>query len=216
MSWREYWAANHAAQPKYDQFLYNGCYVGCGAVAWGILFGWADRQADLGNIYWAPRFGIYRQNGGLGANVMAPVSMDEGVKNMIREIRNHIGTFCFGNSGPTIPWNMSKARRYLAERTFTRLDTNFNIFGIYTDRLRDITIRSIVNRKTPVVIGTGFLNHYPVAYGYRLRTRTVRRCRIFCWDRTVTDREFYVNQGWGGRGNAWIAAYTWFAGEIFP
>jgi hypothetical protein len=31
----------------------------------------------------------------------------------------------------------------------------------------------------------------------------------------VTDRWFYVNQGWGG-GNDWVEAGTWFAASIYP
>jgi hypothetical protein len=44
----------------------------------------------------------------------------------------------------------------------------------------------------------------------------VRTCVIWCWDEVVYDRWFYVNQGWGGSGNEWIQASTWFAGSIFP
>jgi len=44
----------------------------------------------------------------------------------------------------------------------------------------------------------------------------VRKCVDFCWNETVYDRFFYVNQGWGGAGNDWVAASTWFAGEIHP
>ena len=45
MSWTYYWAPG--SQPAYWQFDYNGCPVGCGPVAWGMLFGWADEQAAM-------------------------------------------------------------------------------------------------------------------------------------------------------------------------
>ena len=32
----------------------------------------------------------------------------------------------------------------------------------------------------------------------------------------VYDRCFYLNQGWGGSGNEWITASTWYSGEIYP
>jgi hypothetical protein len=32
----------------------------------------------------------------------------------------------------------------------------------------------------------------------------------------VTDRWFYVNQGWGGGGNDWVEAGTWLAASIYP
>ncbi len=217
MSWTYYWASGgHSAQPRYNQFDYQGCAVGCGGVAWAMLFGWADRQAATGNAYWAPRWGLYRNNGGRGSNAVAPLSMDNGVRNMIREIRNDIGTFCITGSGATFPWDMHKARNYLRGRTGTTLGTHYNVFGIHKSSLRNLARNSIRDRSTPAIIGTGWLSHYPVAYGYAWQRRIVRKCFIFCWNKTVYDRYFYVNQGWGGSGNCWINASTWFAGQIYP
>ena len=89
--------------------------------------------------------------------------------------------------------------------------------GICEDGLRDKAIASIVNRHTPAIIGTGWLSHYPLAFGYATQQRTVRKCFIFCWDETVTDRFFYVNQGWGGGGAGdWVEASTWFCGQLYP
>ena len=218
MSWTYHWAGGgHAAQPAYNQFQNGSCLVGCGAVAWGMLFGWGDRQAESGtNAYWRPRNGLYRQGGGRGNNAVAPLTMDDGVRNMIRELRGQIGTFCAGNSGATPPWSMDGAWRYLNGRTGTRQVCHWNILGISEDRLRNHAIASIRDRRTPAIIGTGWLSHYPLAYGYAWRRRVVRRCFIFCWNDEVTDRWFYVNQGWGGSGNDWVEASTWFAGEIYP
>ncbi len=218
MSWNYYWASGGSSQqPAYYQFIYGSCYVGCGPVAWAMLFGWADYQAGHGNAYWAPRFGIYRQNGGYGADVVAPLSQDAGVTNMIKEINGYVHTFCSGNSGATCPWDMPEAWRYLNGRTGAYLNTHWNSIGWCEDRLRNYVINSIVNRHTPAVIGTGWLSHYPMAFGYAWQRRVIRHCFIACWDEVVYDRCFYVNQGWG-RGGAgdWIEAKTWFAGELYP
>jgi hypothetical protein len=218
MAWNFYWAAGGgSAQPAYDQFTYSGCEVGCGPVAWAMLFGWADRQAATGNAYWAPRTGIYRQNGGRGADAVAPLTQDAGVRNMIVELHNDVGTFCAFGSGATAPWTMPGAWQYLNGRTGARLRADWNSVGIHEDGLRDRAIDSIVNRRTPAVIGTGWLSHYPLAFGYAWQRRTVRHCFIWCWDDVVTDRCFYVNNGWGGGGaGEWIDASTWFAGQLFP
>ncbi|HZM30816.1 MAG TPA: hypothetical protein VFB77_10035 [Acidimicrobiales bacterium] len=181
-----------------------------------MLFGWADRQAGSGNAYWAPRWGLYRQNGGYGADVLAPIGQDQGVRNVIQEIRGYVGTFCIGDSGATFPWDMVDGWRYLSGRSGTSLRAGWNSLGIHQDWLRDRARDSIKYRGTPAVIGTGWLSHYPMAYGYAYQERTVRYCVIFCWTDTVYDRWFYVNQGWGGSGNEWVSASTWFAGEIFP
>ena len=218
MTWTYYWASGgHSAQTLYNQFDHAGCAVGCGPVAWGMLFGWADRQAEGGtNAYWAPRWGLYRQDGGRGFNELAPVSMTEGIRNVVRELHGQVGTFCAFGSGATWPWEMVDAVAYLSGRTFTRLEAHWNSIGWHEDGLRNYARNSIRDRGTPAVIGTGWLNHYPLAYGYAWQTRIVRRCFIFCWDEEVYDRWFYVNQGWGGSGNDWVEAGTWFAGEIYP
>ncbi len=221
-AWNFFWAGNHGDQRAYtqmhksDSVNTSSCYSGCGGTAWAMLFGWADNQAAEGNGYWAPRWGLYRQNGGKGSNAVAPSDMQPGVKNMTWEIRNDIGTWCAGNSGPTFPWDMDQATDYLNGRTGTKLSTHYNSVGIHESRLRNYARNSIVDRDTPAIIGTGWLNHYPLAYGYAWRSRTVRKCFIVCWNETQYNRSFYVNQGWGGSGDGWVSSGTWFAGEIRP
>ena len=218
MTWNYYWAAGGgSAQPAYYQFDYNGCAVGCGPVAWAMLFGWADHQAGTGNSYWSGRTGIYRRNGGRGADAVAPLSQDAGVRNMIVELHNDVHTFCWFGSGATAPWDMPGAWQYLNGRTGAGMRSDWNSLGIHEDGIRDRAIDSIVNRHTPAVIGIGWLTHYPLAFGYAWQRRTVRHCFIWCWDDTVTDRCFYVNEGWGGGGaGEWVSAGTWFAGQLFP
>jgi len=217
--WHYFWAGTHGDQRLYNQMSSSdpqnpsGCYSGCGATAWAMLFGWADNQAASGNAYWAPRWGLYRVNGGYGADAVAPQYWDTGVKNMIWEIRQRIGTFCAFGSGATAPWDMSGAAGYLTNRSGTRLYTNYNALGISTSGLRERARDSIIDHNTPAIIGTGWLNHYPLAYGYAWRSR--QSCFLW-WCSTDYSRWFYVNQGWGGNGNGWVSASTWFAGRIRP
>jgi len=115
------------------------------------------------------------------------------------------------------PTPESRARStHLSGRTGTRLETHYNIAGIHETRLRDYARDSIKYRDTPAVIGTNYFEHYCLAFGYAYQERIVRHCVIVCWDEVVYDRSFFVNQGWGGSGNEWITASTWFAGEIYP
>lgn len=233
-SWSTWMAGAAQQQRLYDQIdsgdwpNWTNCYSGCGATAWAMLFGWADLRASEGDPYWGPRWGLYRQNGDKAPSPdeVAPETMTTGVRNMIWDIRSHIGTFCFAptGAGPTLPGSMKKAAQYFVGRTGTRLKTQHSRFGISWASFRKATINHIIERKTPVVIGTGWLSHYPLAYGYRYRSRPVEICYTngqrpweqICTNTLAYHQEFMVNQGWGGNDNGWIRAKTWFVGEIFP
>jgi hypothetical protein len=224
--WSTWSAGTSLDQPRYDQIPPrtgpnpNDCFSGCGATAWAMLFGWADRQAEPGrNPRWAGRTGIYRAGGGRTGVAVAPTTQDAGVEAMTMEIRRNIGSYCvrpFSDASPTNPWDMGNAWRYLDGRTGTRLSASWidPIFGNKADDLK----RSIVERGTPAVMGTGFFEHYPLAWRYREQSRRVCRLDIFgcIWWETEHNRQFYVNQGWGGEGNGWVGYKSWFVGEIFP
>ncbi len=221
--WTFFWAGNGNDQRQYGQIPANtapntsGCTSGCGPTAWAMLFGWADNQAALGNPAWVGRNGIYRQNGGYGADAVAPQFRDAGVSNMTWEIRQRVGTFCAFGNGPTFPWNMDSAQGYLTNRSYASISTHYNVVGWHEDRLRNYARDSIVYRRTPAIIGTGWLTHYPLAYGYAWTSRRIRRCFLWhCWYDTEYAHSFYVNQGWPGASNnfAWVSAGTWFAGEL--
>ncbi|HEY88418.1 MAG TPA: hypothetical protein G4N98_01610 [Thermoflexia bacterium] len=225
-SWAWYWAWNGTNdQRDYWQIAAHtspnttSCPSGCGATAWAMLFGWADYQAENSAwSYWQARTGLYLQDGGYGTNVRAPTTMDAGVTKMTWELRNRIGTWCIAGSAPTFPWRMKRAANYFSGRTGTRLVTHYSSVGITWSSLRVHARDSILYRKTPAIIGTGWLKHYPLAYGYQWWSKRVKRCiPFYCWHTTVYNRMFWVNQGWGnGYGNGWIPASTWFAGEIYP
>lgn len=220
-SWRFWDAGSDADQRLYRQMSANsspntsGCASGCGGTAWSMLIGWADNQASLGNPRWSGRWGLYRQNGGRGSNAVAPRQMDSGVRTMTWEIRNDIDTWCAFGQGATFPWDMDEVSGYLSGRTGATASTHYNVLGIHEDRLRDRAINSIKNG-TPVIIGTGWLKHYPLAYKYKERSRRTRACAVCWWKKTEYQRSFYVNQGWGGSSNGWVNAGTWFTGELKP
>jgi len=219
-----YWAwARTGQMTNYRQFTFypppgiSSCPSGCGATAWAMLFGWADFQAANPHwSYWRPRWGIFRQNGGKGQDIQAPLPVTSGVKNITWEIREDIASWCAFGSTPTFVWDMDQAAYYFKDRTGTKLYTNYNVLGIRERRLREYSRNSILHRRTPAIIGTGWLKHYPLAYGYQWWSRKTKKCFFWCWWETEYNRQFWVNQGWGGSGNGWISAGTWFNGEILP
>ena len=218
--WYTSWAAHHNDQRLYDQIAKHtgvntsNCWSGCGATAWAMLFGWGDHRAWEQDPTWIGRNGLYRQNGGYGADAHAPLYQDAGVNNMMWEIRNDINTFCLFGNGATLPSTMWKASFYLSGRSYASISTSYNALGFGLPWLRDAARNSIVNRDVPVIIGTGFLSHYPLAYGYQERSRKIN---LGFWQATDYDRQFYVNMGWGSSSySQWVAAHTWFVGQLYP
>lgn len=209
--WSYWWADGDAGAILYNQFPSgsapntSACWSGCGATAWAMIFGWVDRRAAENHWRWINHWGIYRINGGLGANAVAPLPMDTGVRNMTWEIRNRMGTYCSGSGGATSFSRMIDAIEYVRPRATaaavmtTRYDpTKLCWFGACNDA-RNLAKDSIVVRQTPAIVG--YNNHYAMAYGYAHRSKT--SCFLF-WCSTDWSRWFYVNQGWGGSGNDWI------------
>jgi hypothetical protein len=182
-----------------------------------MLFAWADRRAAVPGSGWNHRWGIYRQNGGYGADAVAPIreSDDLSIENVMIELGNHMGTFCQGTGGATYVSRQGDAQKYLNPRTGATIRAlNANGWWIFGTSVDDTSNRaiSVLKGGEPVVITTP--GHSPMAIAYRERSRRVRKCFIFCWHSTEYEREFYINQGWGGYGNQWIKARTGFAGDI--
>jgi hypothetical protein len=123
---------------------------------------------------------------------------------MIREINDRVDTWCTDGSGATNPWDMDGAFGYLDDRSGAGARVDWSL--IPTRSLRNRARDYVRDGDTPAIIGTGVLEHYPLAYGYRYRESRGG------W---FHQREFYVNQGWGGDGNGWIDARTWFAATVF-
>ena len=222
--WRYWWADGDAGSIRYGQMSANsgvntsGCASGCGGTSWAMLFAWVDRRAAENHARWRNHWGLYRTNGGTGSNATAPLSQDAGVRNMTWEIRNRIGTFCIFGSGATWPWNMIDASNYVRPRATAswRMRTKYDPTGLCwfgaCNGNRDLAKDAIVNLRQPAVVGTGWLKHYPMAYGYAERSK--RSCFLWICS-TSYSRWFYVNNGWYGNNNGWTSADVWFAGTYY-
>ena len=108
------------------------------------------------------------------------------IRQRVQQIRDHIDTFCAFGSAPTFPSDMDEASDYLKGRTGTKISTHYNVFGVKETRLRNYASHSIMYRSTPAIIGTGWLKHYPLAYGYQW------------WSAKAGKHHFYYAAGHGG------------------
>lgn len=210
-SWTTYSAdGGSSAQPLYNQHTYRSCAVGCGPVAWAMVFGWADRQAHNGNPSWSGRTGIYRTNGSRygSSSAVASLTWDYGATVVAEELNRRMGTWCIAGSGATWPSRMDDAQGYLSGRTGARASSGGSDIGANLSSYRDQLRSSIVTRDTPAVMGTGFLNHYPVAFKYAWRKKTD------FWG-THYQRMFYINNGWGSSSHhEWVDDGTFLYGVL--
>lgn len=205
-NWQFRFAGDPDDQPVYNQFTFgNGCAVGCGPVAWSMLLAWCDNQADAGNPRWAPRWGIYRQNGQTAPapNAVVPLNQNVASEGMMIQIGNSLDTYCTPWGTATLPGDMDGVNGYLAPRTGAEAEARWEVYD--ADYLRVRAMNQVWGWGTPAVIGTGFFQHYALAWGYAWRTHSSGS----------VSRWFLVNQGWGGAGDAWIPAETWFCGELW-
>ncbi len=217
--------------PYYRQHMYRGCYVGCGNVAWAMIFGYFDRRShDRTSNYGTGSQGLYRSglDGSYGSDSeRAPYSSD-GEPRMRRYIErlNHITrTFCVGSEGATLIGRMDDVLSfYKARQTGNpRLVSDkwlLSYLGMYHEPIAAWT-RARVREGWPVIVGTkvtwvsGF--HFPVVTKYRTRSRRYRNCIIvlgvkICgrW-KTMHENDMYLHQGWGGYRDGWYPMKSFFS-----
>ena len=231
--WSYVWAGgdaypSHSEQRWYEQLApgelpnTSGCYSGCGATAWAMLFGWVDYQAHLGDDpYWEGRWGLYREGGGPGPSTpdaVAPSTMDNGdngVRTMTWEIRNCIDTWCSplpgDDNAATWATDMQKARKYVVNRSNVRVHASGNNLNDHKLGKYRRKAKTAIKYRGPAIIGIGFWEHYPLAYGF-----AKRQWKDSFGTSWSTERMFYTNCGWGsGKYKGWIRAFPiWFAGEV--
>ena len=208
------------------------CPSGCGATAWSMLFGWVDRMADQ-QLYnhpdWRGRWGLFREQGGrYTPDAVAPKTFEgDGVKNMTWEIREDINTFCadptqglITQNAPTPPTDMQNVREYIEGRSGVSVEWGWEMYDT-NDSLIKATTKILGGDgfvRTPAIIGIGYLEHFPLAFGWNGEPRT------FCawlWPPTgcitLYYGEFLVNMGHAEGKAEWYADEDiWFVGTVQP
>jgi hypothetical protein len=176
----------------------SGCWSGCGATAWTMLFGWADTRANAGEARWATSGKLYKTL----ADAMPSDMTDDTVRDMMWTIRGHLDTACIDGSGLTRPDEMDRSQEYLDDHDSTaNVDVGYqpSTYPSWTD-----DADRVIRDERPAIIILG-VEHYPLAYGYRKKD-----CRL------KDKHEFLINEGWGGTGGRWTSDGTWFMGELKP
>lgn len=196
-SYSTYYAGTWSDQRKYEQkFLSSeGCYTGCGAVAWAMLYGWFDYKgmADL----------IAPSGTGNASEYWNAYAGD-----CIYTTRGYINSYCVFTACATNPWDMPDGYKWAdTDRGISTysIATTYSVPCFPTDGCRDRAIQSIRYGGKPAIIGLWCLSaHYCVAYGYRYREYTAAGFTLW------TDHDFKCNLGWGGSSPSWETGSVWY------
>jgi hypothetical protein len=133
-----------------------------------MLFGWGDRAAFVDHPTWAPRKGLYRENGLVNGAMLAVAQFrdsingvrQEGPDRIKWEIRNHMNSYCLGSDyGVTLPKNMDRAQLYLNPHTGATLSTSVSPLSIPSNALTGQIAHHIANLDRPAIMGIGFWEH---------------------------------------------------------
>ena len=194
-SWATYYAGSWDDQKRYSQeWALSGCcsagWSGCGPTAWAMLYGYWDGH------------GVTSLIGGSGSTPMYDNSY---VDSCIQYVFGWVGTYCVGNQAATNPWQMDQGYRWAGHQgAHISISTTWNV-PYLSSGPRNKAIQSIRDYARPALVGTGYYEHYPLAYGYKYRTYTSWG---ITWD---TQRYWKVNNGQGDSSPIWVdAGSCWF------
>lgn len=203
--------------PKYEQTRdgYLWCpKVGCGPVAWAILFGHWDRR----NVPAA----FYRDIPGDFTISVAPTSVSgdpSRIYAVYADLHDYCDVICetVSGAGATAPGDMVEAGpSYLwLPKQLGYLDFTYAWSWDLTDpdwNEPSNYIRSSIKNGRPAIVGLGWLWHYAVAYKYRYQEYKLTPDFVL-----LRRRWFACNEGWGKDHGVWYSGGdTFFGASIKP
>ena len=197
-SWTTYYAGGWSDQKSYNQeWDLAGCcsdgYSGCGSTAWAMFYGYWDAK------------GISNLIGGAGST---PASNNSDVRECIQHIFGYVNSWCVGDQAATNPWDMDEGHQWATHRGEGITISSAWCMPYLSSSPRNKAIHAIRDHSRPALVGTGYLEHYPFAYGYKYREYTI-------WGVTwATDRYWKVNNGHGNSSGVWVdASGCWFGAD---
>lgn len=203
-------AGNWDMQPKYFQMRRDRwCdLVGCGPVAWAMLFAWFDRNR-----------GVEYAFRGEGPDALPPPDLSNASnRGQVIEAYDELHELCdvicnpVGDDGATYPTDMTDAfKEYTQEAALTkRIGRSWQINSI-TGTWPDagaLRSRDAIKEGYPAVTGLGWLWHYVLAYGYGYEKIDSGAGYSYI------KRYLKCNMGWSGHNPRWYnLADTFYAAD---
>lgn len=194
-----YWYAGAwGNQPRYHQLKRDRwCdLVGCGPVAWAMLFAWYD-------LNWGVEYAFNGEGSGSPPWDMSTSSNRSKVIPIYDDLHELCDVICnpFGDDGATYPTDMTDGFKsytfvFANAGLLGRAWTINSVTGTWPDA-GALRSRDAIKKGYPAVTGLGWMWHYVLAYGY-------------CYEKiettpghTYTVRYLKCNMGWNGSGPAW-------------
>ena len=184
------YALGWGEQPKYHQFENSDwCpVVGCGPVAWAMLFAWFERN-------WGVEYAFRGEgNGNLPPTDTIGSSNRGRAYAAYNELHELCDVICAGGSGATYPTDMTegfKGYTYLSALSdqIRRKWTINSVTGTWPEA-GALRCRDAIKDGYPAVVGLGYFWHYALAYGYHYD-------EIQAGNHTFVARYLKCNMGWG-------------------
>ncbi len=178
-SFTQYSIPSESLFPDYRQHRAGRCWVGCGPVAWAMVFGYLDRRSHLTSSFGTGSQGLYRSgsDGTTGSNSqVAPSFTDSRMQNYTEELNDILGTWCIFSSGATLMRRMTRVQGFYQARQTTgsprviKDGSWLTWLGVYRESIASWT-RARLREGWPVIVGTkeGWFTgwHYPCS-GYHV------------------------------------------------
>jgi hypothetical protein len=190
LSWNE--------QPRYYQLSNDDwCeYVGCGPVAWAMLFAWFDRTQHV-------EYAFRGEGAGDPPFDLTSASKRSAVFYTYNNLHEYCDVICndISGEGASVPSDMSEGFIDYTEDALDSgiLKASWNIQSYYGNWPDAGALRSrdAIKKGYPAVTGLGWMWHYVLAYGYKYKTIDAGG------GKTVDKRYLKCNMGWGGNSPQW-------------
>lgn len=209
--WKTWYASpdGYGGMAKYYQAeYYDWCDLpGCGPVAWAILVHWWDYHGVPAAHWQGYHNPMFKPSA-------SSYSADYDMFGLLHE---YCDVICnpFGDDGATEPSDMIEGGPAwfwvpkIANVMSYQYSWAWNIWDTdWTEPAH--RVRTAIKNGRPAVFGIGWLWHYGVAYGYRVREfKTTEGGPA-----TLVQRRFKVNEGWGMSNGAWYEAKTYLGASI--
>ncbi|KAK6173838.1 hypothetical protein SNE40_017224 [Patella caerulea] len=226
----------HKMHNSKNLLCWRNCCVGCGPVAWAMVFGYLNRRSQLRpELYGTGSHHLFKltksRNTWDGRRSLFPQSLNEDIVDYTEMLHDILGSVVVAGESITLPHRMNRIDAFFQENQKSgnpkvTIHTNGwrSLIGNYSDDIRDQAMAYIKNN-WPVVVGMrcghGRLRmHYAVATRYREILKPKKRTLTNFINKSpcemVTRREFFLHMGRGYHSDYdesnWCSAKIFFAG----